>query len=316
MVLLLDKGRSAGSIADDLGLDQATVYRYAAAFTELGLAKYLVHEQPGYWGLLTSAQLAHLCQQVNPTLYTDCKALQDWLLRTHRVHYSVSGLTDLLHRLGFTYKLTTPVPCQADAVAQADFLDELAVLEAHVEWGEAVRYYADAAHPTHNTRCTRAWCAVGQERPLRTVSGRERVNLNAALNAYDPTQVVLDETNCVNAQSTRRLYEQLLVAHPDKARIYVVCDNARYYKNKELRQWLADKPICQVFLPPYSPNLNLIECFWKYLRQKIINTTFYRTKGQFRTAVLHFFDRLPEFGPDLASLLTRKFHILDAQPIS
>jgi DDE superfamily endonuclease len=134
------------------------------------------------------------------------------------------------------------VPCQADAQAQADFLDGLAVLDAHVERGEAVLYYADAAHPTHNKRCTRAWCEVGQERPLLTVSGRERVNLNAALNAHEPTQVWLGETTCVNAQSARRLYEQLLAAHPDKARIYVVCDNARYYKNKELRAGLADKP--------------------------------------------------------------------------
>ena len=208
------------------------------------------------------------------------------------------------------------MPCQADAAAQADFLDQLAVLDAHVERGGAVLYYADAAHPTHNTRCTRAWCEVGQERPLRTVSGRERVNLNAALNACDPTQVVLDETSCVNAQSTRRLSEQLLAAHPDQARVYVVCDNARYYKNKELRAWLANKPICQVFLPPYSPNLNLIERFWKFLRQKITNTTFYRTKGQFKTAVLDFFDRLPEFGQDLASLLTRKYHIIESQTTS
>ena len=316
VVLMLDSGWPVGRVAEALGLDEATLYRYVRAFTDLGLEKYLAHERPGYWGLLNSSQLAALCHEVNTTLYTDSKALQTWLAETYAVTYSRSGLTELLHRLGFAYKLTTPVPCQANADAQADFLEELAVLEAHVERGEAVLYYADAAHPTHNTRCTRAWCAVGQQRPLLTVSGRERVNLNAALNAYAPTQVLLDETSCVNAQSTRRLYEQLLTAHPDKARIYVVCDNARYYKNKELRQWLADKPICQVFLPPYSPNLNLIERFWKYLRQKIINTRFYRTKGQFRTAVLDFFDRLPEFGPDLASLLTRKFHILHAQPNS
>jgi transposase len=316
VVLMLDGGWSLGSVAEALGLDETTVYRYVRAFTDLGLEKYLAHEQPGYWGLLSSAQLAHLCREVNMQLYTDCKDLQAWVLATYGIAYSRSGLTDLLHRLGFTYKLTTPVPCQANAVAQADFLDELAVLEAHVERGEAVLYYADAAHPTHNTRSTRAWCQVGQERPLLTVSGRERVNLNAALNAYEPTQVLLDETSCVNAQSTKRLYEQLLAAHPDQARIYVVCDNARYYKNKELRAWLADKPICQVFLPPYSPNLNLIERFWKYLRQKIIHTTFYRTKGAFRTAVLDFFTRLPEFGQDLASLLTRKFHILDAQSTS
>jgi transposase len=316
VLLLLDKRRPLASIADDLGLDEATVYRYARAFTALGVEKYLAHEQPGYWGLLTSAQLAHLCRELNTTLYTECHAIQAWLRRTYQVAYSLSGLTDLLHRLGFTYKLTTPVPCQADAEAQADFLQELAVLEAHVEQGQAVLYYADAAHPTHNTRCTRAWCEKGTERPLLTVSGRERVNLNAALNAYAPTQILLDETTCVNAQSTQRLYEQLLAAHPDKARIYVICDNARYYKNKELRAWLADKPICQVFLPPYSPNLNLIERFWKFLRQKIINATFYRTKGQFRTAVLDFFTRLDEFGQDLAALLTRKFHIIDSQPSS
>ena len=316
VVLMLDAVWPVVTVAETLGLDEATVYRYARAFQTLGVDRYLAHEQPGYWGLLTSAQLAHLCQEVNTTLYTDGKAIQAWLRRTYRVAYSLSGLTDLLHRLGFTYKLTTPVPCQADAQAQADFLQELAVLEAHVERGQAVLYYADAAHPTHNTRCTRAWCEKGSERPLLTVSGRERVNLNAALNAYAPTQLLLDETDCVNAQSTQRLYQQLLAAHPDKARIYVICDNARYYKNKALRAWLADKPICQVFLPPYSPNLNLIERLWKFLRQKIINTTFYRTKGQFRTAVLDFFTRLNEFGPDLASLLTRKFHILDAQPSS
>ena len=316
VVLMLDAVWPVVTVAETLGLDEATVYRYARAFQTLGVDRYLAHEQPGYWGLLTSAQLAHLCQEVNTTLYTDGKAIQAWLRRTYRVAYSLSGLTDLLHRLGFTYKLTTPVPCQADAQAQADFLQELAVLEAHVERGQAVLYYADAAHPTHNTRCTRAWCEKGSERPLLTVSGRERVNLNAALNAYAPTQLLLDETDCVNAQSTQRLYQQLLAAHPDKARIYVICDNARYYKNKALRAWLAEKPICQVFLPPYSPNLNLIERLWKFLRQKIINTTFYRTKGQFRTAVLDFFTRLNEFGPDLASLLTRKFHILDAQPSS
>ncbi|WP_410779715.1 IS630 family transposase [Hymenobacter sp. ISL-91] len=209
--------------------------------------------------------------------------------------------------------MTTPVPCAANAAAQQAFLTDLAVLEAQVEAGGAVLYYADAAHPTHNTRSTRAWCQVGEERPLLTVSGSERVNLNAAVNAYQPTQLLLDETSRVDAQSTRRLYERLLAAHPTAGTIYVICDKARYYKNKELTQWLQGKPIVQVFLPPYSPNLDLIERLWKYLRQKIINTTFYRTKGQFRQAVLNFFTRLPEFEHDLVSLLTRKYHILDSQ---
>lgn len=120
----------------------------------------------------------------------------------------------------------------------------------------------------------------------------------------------------MDAQSTRRPCEKLLAAHPNTPRLYVVCDNARSHKNKELTAWLADKLIQQAFLPPYSPNLNLTERLWKFLRQKIIHTTFYRTKGTFKAAVLRFFDRLPEFGHELASRMAFSFHALDSQPTS
>jgi transposase len=72
-----------------------------------------------------------------------------------------------------------------------------------------------------------------------------------------------------------------LIAHPDKTRIDVVCDNARYDKNKAWRAWRADKPICQVLLPPYSPNLNRMERFWKYLRQKLTTPLFTAQKASF-----------------------------------
>lgn len=55
-----------------------------------------------------------------------------------------------------------------------------------------------------------------------------------------------------------------------------------------------------------------MERLWKFLRQKIINTSFYRTKDQFKTAVLNFFGRLPEFGNELASRMSLKFHVLDS----
>lgn len=314
VVLMLDAGWGAGQVAQALGLDDGTVYRYAQAWERLGLEKYLAHEAPGYWGLLSSAGLAALSREVEQTLYTDVRALGAWLLRYWGVDYSVSGLTQLLHRLGFSYKLTTPVPCEADPARQATFLaEQLRPLLAQAATGQAVVYFADAAHPTHNTRSTRVWTRTGQPRPLLTVSGRERVNLNAAVNAHCPTQVHLHETDCVNAQSTKALYEKLLAAHPEDQPIYVICDNARYYRNRELAEWLLDKPLVQVFLPPYSPNLNLIERLWKFLRQKIINPCFYRTKGAFRQAVLGFFDRLDEFGHELASLLTLNFHLFESQ---
>ncbi len=316
VLLMLDYGRAAAAIAQDLGLDEATVYRYAQACQRQGLAALLAREAPGYTGRLSSAQLAELRAEIGRTLYTDCRQLVDWLATTYGVAYTVSGLTDLLHRLGYSYKQTTAVPCQADAAVQTAFLaDTLAPLLAQAEAGEAVVYFADAAHPTHNTRATYVWTETGKQRPLLTVSGRERINLNAALNALSPTQVHLDETDCVNAQSTQRLYEKLLAAHP-QGPVYVLCDNARYYKNKDLTTWLTGTRLVQVFLPTYSPNLNLIERFWKFLRQKIIDTQFYRTKGAFKTAVLAFFDRLDEFGTQLASLMSLRFHVMESQVTS
>lgn len=213
VVLMLDAGRTAATVAQDL--DDGTVYRYAEAFAQLGRDKYLPHEQRGYWGRLTSAQLAGLCRELRQTLYTDCPALPAWLQQATGVRYSISGLPALLHRLGFVNKLTTPVPCEANAERQAAFLaDTLAPLLQQAQAGQAVVYFAAAAHPSHNTPCTRAWTEKGMARPLPTVSGRERVNLNAALNAHCSTLVRVQESACVNAQSTRQLYEQLRAAHP------------------------------------------------------------------------------------------------------
>ncbi len=150
-LLMLDRGRAVAAVAEDLGLDEATVYRYAQSYQLLGLTGYLKAEQPGYWGLLTSAQLAGLCRELADTRYTDCRALVAWRHTTYGITYSVSGLTDLWHRLGYSYKRTTAVPCQADAAAQTAFLTQtLAPLLAQAESGEAVVYFADAAHPTHN----------------------------------------------------------------------------------------------------------------------------------------------------------------------
>ena len=114
-------------MAQALGIDASSVYRYAQPYQLQGLAGYLRAEQPGYRGFLTSAQPTGLRRELDQALYPDCRAIADWLAVTYGVRCSVSGLTDLLHRLGanalvaLSYKLTTAVPCQADAAAQTAF---------------------------------------------------------------------------------------------------------------------------------------------------------------------------------------------------
>ncbi len=174
----------------------------------------------------------------------------------------------------------------------------------------SVIYFTDGVHPTHNTRSTYAWIKKGTDKTLETVSGRDRVNINGAVNANNPSEIIAVSGKTINAENTKKLYQHLIDKNPDKDVIYVICDNARYYKNKELTEWIKTTKIKQIFLPPYSPNLNIIERLWKFMRKKVINTNFYRTKKEFETAIQQFFKNIQDHQTELESLLTLNFHVL------
>lgn len=315
VLLMLDKGRGIPDVAEDLGIDDSTIYRYFNTYTQEGLNKYLFTEYKGYWGRMTSEQILELRQELNTHLYTDSKEIVHWVSQKWGIEYTPSGMIALLHRIGFSYKQTKQVPCEANLEKQQAFLETLEGLLESVEKENAVVYFADGVHPTHNTRSTTAWIEKGTEREQLSVSGRDRVNINGAVNAHNPIEVLFVESESVNAQSTQALYEKIIANNPNKSKIYVIGDNARYYKNKSLKEWLVDKPLEQIFLPPYSPNLNVIERLWKFMRKKVINTSFYRTKEAFRTSIHDFFNHLSDYKEELVTLLTLKFHLFHSQSI-
>ena len=281
-ILLLDKGLSIVNISDYLGIDSSTIYRYINSYISDGLVSYLKTDYQGYWGRLSSHQISQLRKEINTNLYLDSKEVVSWILTRWGITYTHQGVVDLLNRIGFTYKQTTCIPCEADSEKQETFLLQLDTLLEQTIDNESVVYFADGVHPTHNTRSTHGWIEKGTQRLQPTLSGRDRVNINAVINAKDPIEVIIEECKTVNAQTTKALYQKIIEANPDKKNIYIISDNARYYRNKELMAWIENTPVKPIFLPPYSPNLNLIERLWKFMRKKIINTKFYRTKEEFR----------------------------------
>ena len=248
-----------------LGVDLSTVYRYVSLYKVKGL-DFLQTNHEGYSGKLDDDQILQLTSELQSKLYLTSDEIIDWVVVQFGILFTKNGMVKLLHRIGFSYKKTKQVPCEV--------------------------YFMDAVHPTHNTRSTYGWIQRGKEKELLTVSGRDRVNINGALNALDPTDIQVLECESVNAQTTKDLYLKILESNQGIDKIYTIADNARYYKNKELKEWLKDTKIEQVFLPPYSPNLNIIERLWKFLKKKVINSTFFRTKNEFREAVHTFFENV------------------------
>ncbi len=306
-VIALSKGWSAAAIAEILLLDEKTSRNYFDRYQRGGLTALLHDDYAGAEPKLTEHQLKALDTYLEANILPDGKAVIAHIYQQYRVRYSLSGVTELLHRLDFSYKKPAHVPGKQNPVQQQAFLSEYEHLKA-VKGKDDPIYFADATHPQHNSIPSYGWIKKGQEKELKANCGRQRLNINGAINieTLEPT-VRFYET--INAQSAMDLFSKLEAKHPNATVIYVIVDNARYYRSRLLKQALKGTKIKLVFLPPYSPNLNLIERYWKFFKKKILNNRYYKTFSEFKRACESFFRKRKKYLPELQSLLTENFHI-------
>nr|WP_256203603.1 transposase [Nitrosomonas sp. Nm58] len=114
----------------------------------------------------------------------------------------------------------------------------------------------------------------------------------------------------MNAQSTIQLFQQIEAHHPIAAHIYIICDNARYYRSQLVNDYLNDSKIKLIFLLPYAPNLNLIERYWKFFKKKIFYGRYYEIFSFFKSTCEAFFTTLDHYKAELRTLLTDNFQII------
>ena len=121
-----------------------------------------------------------------------------------------------------------------------------------------------------------------------------------------------DFYDTINADSAIDLFAKIEAKHPDANVIYVIADNARYYRSRLLKKHLRGTKIKLIFLPPYSPNLNLIERYCKFFKKKVLNNHYCETFGEFKRACESFFRKRKKYLPELQTLLTENFQIQTA----
>ena len=85
-------------------------------------------------------------------------------------------------------------------------------------------------------------------------------------------------------------------------------DNARYQRCKKVTEHATLKGAEILFLPPYSPNLNLIERLWKHLKKLALKNKHFKDFASFKASVDTYLDDLNTVHQDqLESLLTLNF---------
>ncbi len=307
-VILLGNGRTAADVADALLFDPDTVRAYFKRYKKGGLEALLRMNYVGSDALLDDAQLAVLDAHLQEHLHLTAESVARWAKERWGVCYAPSGMAAVLRRLGYVYKKPKLVPGKADATAQEAFLKEYENLKRD-SGAEDMVMFMDATHPQHNPVISYGWIKRGKEHPIKSNTGRRRLNINGAIDIQSMSaEIRFDDT--IDAISSIALFEQIEDANPHARRITIICDNARYYRSKAVAAYLENSRINLLFLPPYSPNLNLIERFWKFFKRQVLYNRYYEAFDDYKDACKRFFRKLDSHVGQLRSLLTENFEII------
>ena len=153
------------------------------------------------------------------------------------------------------------------------------------------------------------WIRKGRDFDVKTNSGRQRVNINGAIEMRS-LNVVSRSCKRVNGSSMCDLLRAIRLKHSKEKKIHLILDNAGYNKSYEVKDLAKELGIKIVYLPSYSPNLNPIERLWKYMKKEVMANRYYSDLETFQKELMLFMTAIRKHKGELSTLITDNFHIV------
>lgn len=134
----------------------------------------------------------------------------------------------------------------------------------------------------------KTWFPKGQQRKIPTYGKHQGVKLVGTLN-YETGEIFCIEEETYDAEVFLAFLKKVIIHYPT-GKIVMILDNSRIHHAKKIQPFLEENKerIQFVFLPPYSPQLNLIEGLWKWLKETVINNVFFPSTPKIKLAVRNF----------------------------
>lgn len=202
------------------------------------------------------------------------------------------------------------IPAKADPEVQASYLNQ--TLQARLDEAKAGKravFFVAAAHFVLAPflgflgSLTRLF--------IQAPAGRQRFNVLGALNAISHELITISNDSYINAHSLWGLLHKLAALNLDIP-ITLFLDHARYQKCALVQALATSLDIELCYLPPYSPNLNLIERLWKFVKKQSLYSKYYKDFAAFKAAIESCLLELPTtHKAALDSLLTLRFQRFD-----
>lgn len=133
----------------------------------------------------------------------------------------------------------------------------------------------------------KTWFPKGEQRIIPTYGKHCGAKLVGILD-YETGAVYVEEHEKYDAQVFLLFLENVIKRYPT-GRIVLILDNAKIHHAKLLKDFLSSNSrLTLLFLPPYSPKLNIIEGLWGWLKDSVINNVFFKNRQEICRAVSDF----------------------------
>ncbi len=175
------------------------------------------------------------------------------------------------------------LPAKADTTKQREFYDTLLLpLMEKAKKGNIALLFMDASHFVMG--CDYLGCIYGKTRKfVRTFSGRMRYNVLGAMDFVTKKVLTITNDEYITATEVCEMLRKISKDYNGKT-TYLLLDNARYQKCKAVQNLASELNIHLVYIPPYSPNLNLIERLWKFVKGEL-RTKYYNNFSIFKEKI-------------------------------
>lgn len=313
VLYLKSQGVSAADACRLCGISKPTWYRYLREYRAGGLEKLKAGSCPRHPSPLADyrALIAADFRQHPPASIAEAAQRIEQLTGLRR---GPTQVRQFLKSLGMKPRKVGQIPAKVDVEAQEAFkTEELEPRLAEAQAGQRLVFFMDAAHFVFAPFLGLVWCF---ERVfVKAPSGRQRFNVLAALNATTHDLLTVQNLTSITSETVCELLQLLASAQPGVP-LTVVLDNARYQRCQLVQNLAQSLEIELLFLPPYSPNLNLIERFWKFVKKQCLYSKYYADPHAFQQAIRTCIAQAPtQYRAELASLLTLKFQTFKAVPV-
>jgi transposase len=312
---LKHKGLTHDDIADLAGVSRSSVQRYLDEYLEGGLEQIRHCPWTGPGSALDEHRQS-LEEHFREHPPRSLKEAQQTIQQRTGIGRGLTQVRRFLQRLGLKPRKVAAIPIPPKstlaehAQEQAEFLEEK--LEPRLQQARAGRrqlYFVDASHFVFATFLGWVWCWTRW--CVRAASGRKRYNVLAALDCVSHRLVRVSNHSYINAESVGALLRAVAAAGVGLP-ITLVLDNARYQKCAVVQQLAKSLGIELLYLPGYSPNLNLIERLWKFVKKECLQSIYYGSYEAFTAAIEKCLAELPTtHKPAMDSLLTHNFQTFE-----